>query len=157
MSTIHQWLQLDCVHPRLGSSVARAVIHELTGILLKAYPQLDPNQLVDSFQQREKIKSTAVLEGVAFPQAESGQIDHPILVLACSEEGVAFDSLDGLDTYLFIAIITPKGDNQKALQILARLTRLFQNQKKLTQHLLEASDAERLWLMFTQAEKDLGI
>ena len=128
MSTIHQWLQLDCVHPRLGSSVARAVIHELTGILLKVYPQLDPNQLVESFQQREKIKSTAVLEGVAFPQAESNEIDHPILVLACSEEGVAFDSLDGLDTHLFIAIVTPKGDNKKALQILARLTRLFQNQ-----------------------------
>ena len=157
MSSMHQWLKLDCVHPRLGASVARAVIHELTGVLLKAYPQLDPNQLVESFQQREKVKSTAVLEGVAFPQAESDLIDHPILALACSEEGVHFESLDGLDTHLFIAIVTPKGESQKALQVLARLTRLFQSQKKLTQHLLEASDAERLFSMFTQAEEALGI
>ena len=157
MSSIHQWLQPDCVHPRLGSSVARAVIHELTGLLLKAYPQIDPNQLVESFQHREKIKSTAVLEGVAFPQAESDQIEHPILALACSEDGVSFESLDGLDTHLFIAIVTPKGESQKTLQILARLTRLFQSQTKLTQHLLEASDADRLFDMFTHAEQDLGI
>ena len=155
MSSISQWISPDSVHPRLGSSLGRAVIHELTGLLLKAEPRINPNALVESFERRERLKSTAVLEGIAFPQAESGVLSEPVLALACSEEGVQFDSPDGLDIQLFIAIVTPQGDSRAALRILARLTRLFQNQKKLKQHLLDASDRERLFQVFTEAEKAL--
>ena len=155
MPSISELMSLESVHPRLGASLERAVIHELTGLLLKAHPQLDPNKLADSFERRERLKSTAILEGIAFPQAESSLTKEPILALACSLDGVNFQSPDGLDTHVFIAIVTPEGDSKATLQILARLTRLFKSQKKLKQHLLEASDAERLLEIFTEAERSL--
>jgi len=151
-TALSPWIAVDSIQPELSASRAKGALLELTGLVVKASSELDPNVLLDAFERRELLQSTAVLEGVAFPQASLPNLNSPIIAIARSVGGVAFNSLDGEDTHLFVALVTPEGDPQASLQLLARLTRLFQNQKKLKQHLLEATEAERILEIFTTAE-----
>lgn len=155
LTSLSPWIALESIQPELRAARAKGALLEITGLVVKAAPELDPNTLLDAFERRELLQSTAVLEGVAFPQASLSGLQNPMIALARSVGGVAFNSIDGEDTHLFVALVTPEGDPQAALQLLARLTRLFQNQKKLKQHLLEATEAERLLEIFVAAERCL--
>ena len=139
----------------MGASRARGALLELTGLIVKAAPQVDPNALMGSFERRELLESTAVLDGVAFPHASHPGLPQPVIALARSEEGVPFNALNGLDTHIFVALVTPEGDPRLAVQLLARLARLFQSQKKLKQRLLETSEPERLLELLREAEEGL--
>ena len=122
---------------------------------VKAAPEVDPNALMESFERRELLQSTAVFDGVAFPHAALPALTRPVLALARSEAGVPFSALNGLDTHIFVAVVTPEGDDRLPLQLLARLSRLFQSQKKLKQRLLETSEPERLLELLREAEAAL--
>lgn len=152
MTALSPWVVIDSIQPDLSASRAKGALLELTGLVVKASPELDPNVLLEAFERRELLQSTAVLEGVAFPQASLPQLPAPIIAIARSVGGVSFNSLDGEDTHLFVALVTSEEAPQASLQLLARLTRLFQNQKKLKQHLLEATEADRILEIFTSAE-----
>ena len=72
-------LRLETTLSSLGASGQRAAIHELVGLLIKAHPQLDPNELVSAIEQRERFYSTATIHGVAFPFVETDQVDEPVI------------------------------------------------------------------------------
>lgn len=148
-------IALESVHAQLGASRARGALLELTGLIVKAAPEVDPNALMESFERRELLQSTAVFDGVAFPHAALPALTRPVLALARSEAGVPFSALNGLDTHIFVAVVTPEGDDRLPLQLLARLSRLFQSQKKLKQRLLETSEPERLLELLREAEAAL--
>ena len=155
MSSVSQWIEPSSVHPSLGATQCRGVIYELTGLIVRVIPHVDPNILADLLEKRENLQSTAILEGVAFPQAEVPGIDRPYLALACSKNGVDFQSLDGLDTHLFIVIIVPQGDQKKIAQILARLVRLVKKEKKRMRSLIDLKESDDLFQHFISIEKAL--
>ena len=103
--SLSKYLQVETTLSRLGASGQRAAIHELVGLLLKALPQFDPNELVSAMEQRERYFSTATLEGLAFPFIETQQVQEPVIALACSLNGVDFGSPQGELTHIFIALI----------------------------------------------------
>jgi PTS system fructose-specific IIC component len=155
MSSISQWIEYSSVHPNLGATQCRGVIYELTGLIVRVVPHIDPNILAELLEKRENLQSTAILEGVAFPQAEVPGIDRPYLALACSKNGVDFQSLDGLDTHLFIVIIVPQGDQKRIAQILARLVRLIKKDQKKIQTLIDLKESDDLFQSFISIEKAL--
>ena len=152
MLNLSAWLTEESIQTDLNASTSVAVLHELVGLALKRAPNLDPNVLVDSLSRRERLRSTAVLEGVAFPMAEVEELYEPIICIGCSRDGVHFGSLDDLPTQLFIVLLTPTSDSHTSLRIVARLTRLFQSNPKLTLRLLECSEPQRLLELFFQYE-----
>jgi PTS system fructose-specific IIC component len=155
MSSVSQWIEHSFVHPNLGATQCRGVIYELTGLIVRVVPHIDPNILAELLEKRENLQSTAILEGVAFPQAEVPGIDRPYLALACSKNGVDFQSLDGLDTHLFIVIIVPQGDQKRIAQILARLVRLIKKDQKKIQTLIDLKESDDLFQSFISIEKAL--
>ena len=155
MSSVSQWIEPSSVHPNLGATQCRGVLYELTGLIVRGVPQIDPNLLADLLEKRENLQSTAILEGVAFPQAEVPGIDRPYLALGCSKSGVDFHSLDGLDTHLFIVIIVPQGDQKRIAQILARLVRLIKTNQKKVATLVDLKESDDLLNTFISIEKAL--
>ena len=140
---------------RLGASGQRAAIHELVGLLIKAYPQLDPNELVSAIQQREKFYSTATIHGLAFPFVETDLVDEPVIALACSLSGVDFGSPQGELTHLFVALVIPASHPKLSMQLLARLTRLFQSYSHLKDDLVSCETPEELYAKFIEVESTL--
>ena len=68
MNSVSQWMEPSSVHPQLGATQSRGVIYELTGLIVRVIPHIDPNLLADVLEKRENLQSTAVLEGMpSFP------------------------------------------------------------------------------------------
>ena len=140
---------------RLGASGQRAAIHELVGLLIKVSPQLDPNELVLAIEQRERFYSTATTLGLAFPFVETEAVTEPVIALATSLTGVDFGSPQGELTQLFVALVIPASRPKLSVQLLARLTRLFQTYPDLKDLLVNQEESQLLYDTFVEVEANL--
>ena len=148
-------LHLETTLAGIGASGQRAAIHELVGLLIKACPQLDPNELVSAIEQRERFFSTATSLGLAFPFVESVAVHQPVIALATSLNGVDFGSPQGELTHLFVALVIPAAQPKLSVQLLARLTRLFQTYPDLKDRLVQQEDSKLLYDTFIEVETSL--
>ena len=148
-------LRTETTLPRLGASGQRGAILELVGLFIKVIPEVNPNELFTLFEQRERFFTTATMEGIAFPFAELSGVEEPILAIACSKDGVDFGSPKGAATKLFIALVIPANQPTLTMQLLARLTRLFQSNPDLRDQLLALDHPDEIRDHFTKAEAHL--
>lgn len=152
---LSKFLRIETTLTHLGATGQRAAIHELVGLLLKALPQFDPNELVSTIEKRERFYSTATLNGIAFPFIETDQVQEPVIALACSPTGVDFGSPQGEATQLFVALVIPSSSPKLSMQLLARLTRLFQSYPDLKDELVACEEAQQLYERFIEVESQL--
>ena len=152
---LYTLLRTETTLARLGASGQRGAILELVGLFIKVIPTVNPNELVTVFEHRERFCSTATMEGIAFPFAELSDIDTPILAVACSKDGVDFGSPKGEPTQLFVALVIPADQPTLTLQLLARLTRLFQSNPDLKDRLIALNEPDEIQACFADAELSL--
>jgi mannitol/fructose-specific phosphotransferase system IIA component (Ntr-type) len=149
---LYSLLRTETTLPRLGASGQRGAILELVGLFIKVIPTVNPNELVTIFEHRERFCSTATMEGIAFPFAELPGIETPILAIACSKGGVNFGSPKGEATHLFVALVIPAEQPTLTMQLLARLTRLFQSNPDLKNQLILLDEPDEIRVCFAEAE-----
>ena len=113
------------------------------------------NELVSAIEQRERFFSTAASTGLAFPFVESDAVEVPVIALASSQDGVDFGSPQGELTQLFIALVIPISQPKLSVQLLARLTRLFQTYPALKERLIGQEDSQQLYQAFIEVEEML--
>jgi len=101
---------------------------------LKHTTHIDHKNAASLVIEREKLMSTGIGQGIAIPNAKSAEITKPIIIVARSEEGVDFNSIDGKLTKIIFMILTPINDHQSQIQILADISSIFQD--KATRELI---------------------
>ncbi len=79
--------------------------------------------------EREKLMSTGIGLGIAIPNAKLAGLTKPIIVVAKSEAGVDFNSIDGKPAKMIFMILTPLQDHQSQIQILADISSVFQDRE----------------------------
>lgn len=139
--TVIQWILQPKVPVRFSNYLAASrfqqslqgitreqVVRELASLVAKG-TSLDANQVGDMVWEREQVMSTGLENGLAVPHARLPDLKQPIVALGLSEDGVDFDSFDGQPTRLVFLILTPKHDNGSQLEILADISRTFQESK----------------------------
>jgi len=121
-------LSEDLVVPALAGRSKGEVIEELAGAVARRYrEEIDRQKLVQALEDREKLNSTALGEGVANPH---GNLPGQRLVIAAfgrSPGGVDFSSLDGKPTHLFFLLVAPEDSAGAHLKALARISRLLKD------------------------------
>ncbi len=75
--------------------------------------------------ERESIMSTGIGEGIAVPHARMSQIERPCVIAALSPAGIDFDAPDGMPAHIVFLILTPPGDQDSQIRILAEISRVF--------------------------------
>jgi PTS system nitrogen regulatory IIA component len=104
-------------------------------------------------QDREKISTTAIGEGVAIPHGKLPTVEKIWGLFARSLHGVDFASLDGEPTYLFFTLIAPQDAAADHLKALARISRLLKD-PDLRQRLLAAGNSQELYnIIATEDQK----
>jgi PTS system nitrogen regulatory IIA component len=111
------------------------VLAEMAEALAGSTPGLDEKRLFDVLNEREKLQSTGIGEGVAVPHGKLPDLSRLVTSFARSREGVDFDSVDGQPTYLFFVLVVPEQSGGQHLNALARISRFLH----------DASFRERLW------------
>jgi nitrogen PTS system EIIA component len=150
---ISDFLHPNAVSADLGASNKAGVLRELVGLILHVHEGLDPNQLVDALQRREKLQSTGIGEGVAIPHGKTDAVSDVVACVGRSIAGVDFQSLDGQPTQLFFTLLVPESKHGLHLKALARVSRLLK-EPRVRQALLEAPDAAAMYaLLLAEDEK----
>ncbi|MGL4513704.1 MAG: cation:proton antiporter [Lacipirellulaceae bacterium] len=115
---------------RLQATDRRAVVRELVQLGCRDRG-LDPG-LVDSLVwAREEVAGTSLEHGVAIPHARLEGIDQPMVVVGVSQAGIDWDSPDGEPTGVVVLLVTPRGDNEVQLNLLADIARTFHDAKRI--------------------------
>jgi PTS system nitrogen regulatory IIA component len=128
------------------------VIAELAGIVSKHHPEIDLGRLVQALEDRERLNSTALGEGVAIPHGKLPGVTRVVAAFGRSIAGVDFTSLDGKPTHLFFLLVAPEDSAGAHLKALARISRLLKDQA-FRARLLAATDAAELYRII-RAEDD---
>ena len=83
----------------------------------------DEDAVVTAILKREELGSTGIGNGVAVPHTKHPSVDHLILAIALSKEGLDFASLDGEDVFIFFLLVSPPdrpGDHLRGLENISR-------------------------------------
>jgi PTS system nitrogen regulatory IIA component len=146
-------LILDRVIADLTGKEKSEVLEEMANQLADRPAGLDPAQVLRVLQERERISTTAIGEGVAIPHGKLPTVEKISGLFARSLQGVDFASLDGEPTFLFFTLIAPQEAAADHLKALARISRLLKD-PDLRQRLMAARNRQDLYdIIATEDQK----
>src|ERR687891_1688456 len=100
--------------------------------------------IFEILQQREKLGSTGVGNGIAIPHGKLPKLDKLFGLFARLERPVDFDALDGQPVDLIFLLLAPEAAGADHLKALARVARLLRDGETVRK-LRESRDAEALY------------
>ncbi|UCG13231.1 MAG: PTS sugar transporter subunit IIA [Deltaproteobacteria bacterium] len=109
---------------------------------------------LDELIEREQLATTAVGGGIAIPHVFTDEANRPLLVMARSKAGVAFESLDGNPVHLIFVALAPRKDKDLFINILYHLAR-FLKVKENFDDLLEAEEVTDVLAVMARAKDNL--
>jgi len=104
--------------------------------------------IVETLQQRERLGSTGIGQGVAIPHAKLPKLDKLTGIFARLDRAIEFDSLDSQPVDLIFLLLAPEGAGADHLKALARIARLLRD-PEVVQKLRESREAEALYAVLT--------
>ena len=141
---IEDILAQELVLPDLAARSKTDVLVELANAVSAVHPELERERLVQALEDRERLNSTALGDGVAIPHGKLPGIKRVFAAFARSRQGVDFHSLDGGPTNLFFLLVAPEDSAGAHLKALARISRLLKD-ASFRKRLLDAPDAATLY------------
>ncbi len=115
------------IAPELQATGKNEVLAELTDAMLKVEDHLDRQEVIRVLQERERLGSTGIGDGVAIPHGKLKDIKKLLISFGRSRSGVDFDSMDGKPAYLFFLLVAPEESVGVHLKTLARISKLLKN------------------------------
>ena len=141
------------VLPALRGESKEGILCELVGSLASQRPEIDGRLLLDLVCERERLGSTAVIEGVAIPHGRLAGLTNVALVIGRHADGVDFGALDGLPTRLFFLLVAPEQSNGAHLKLLARVSRLVKD-ASFRDTLMRARDQHELYQRIVERDSE---
>jgi len=153
---IHNLLMQDMIIPELKFQDRDGVLREMVSFLKKKNKIAKEKGLYEKLIQREKLGSTAIGEGVAIPHCKLKEVKNPIVMLAISEKGVNFYSLDEKPSYIFFLVVSSPDNPSLNLQILAAIAHLVRKSNLLLKKILEAGNIKMIADIIREEEEKLN-
>jgi PTS system nitrogen regulatory IIA component len=150
---LSELLSPSAINLRLAATQRDEALAELIGQIKALATEPEARQtLLQALQEREKLHSTGIGDGVALPHARNalvGLVDRPILIFGRHDQGIAYGAIDGAPTRLFFLLVAPTVTQHLAM--LARISRLLRD-PKLRKALLTADSPEKVRTIIREAE-----
>ncbi|MCD6527521.1 MAG: PTS sugar transporter subunit IIA [Desulfuromonas sp.] len=141
---IVELLDSSAVEADIQSVSKDDVLAEMTDVLLRSAHGLNREAVLSVLQERERLGSTGIGEGVAIPHGKLKNIEQLTLAFGRSKKGVDFDSMDGKPAHLFFLLLAPEDSISVHLKTLAKISKLLKDQH-VREQLLVAGSAEELY------------
>ena len=128
MSTLGELLLPNAVIARARWQGRRQVLSEMSGVMARALG-LSPREVYEAVQEREKLGSTGVGEGVAIPHARIESLTRPVGGFARLLEPADFEAIDERPADLIFMLLAPTDAGADHLRALARAARVFREER----------------------------
>ncbi|GAB4328868.1 MAG: hypothetical protein Kow0074_25050 [Candidatus Zixiibacteriota bacterium] len=113
----------------LQGDTKEAVITELVDLASQSSLVRDRDELLNAVLEREKLVTTGVGYGVAFPHAKTRAMKGIVIAFGRSEVGVDFEAMDKKPVHLFFLIAAPEDAIGAHLNVMARLSYIMKSEK----------------------------
>ncbi len=134
----------------LSASTKEDIIKELVDLAARSSMVRDKEELLAAVLEREKLVTTGVGYGVAFPHAKTRAIKGIIIAFGRSEVGVEFESMDKKPVHLLFLIAAPEDAIGAHLNVMARLSYVMKSEKN-RERLMRAKTAGEVMLILDSA------
>jgi PTS system nitrogen regulatory IIA component len=124
---ILDFLVEGAINVSLASDNKKDVLAELIEPLVKAGRVTDAKKMVEVLLEREELGSTGIGQRIAIPHGKSGVVKELSAAFGVSQQGIAYDSLDGEPVNLFFVLVAPEGSAGVHLKALARISGLLKD------------------------------
>jgi len=128
MSTLGELLLPNAVVARARWQGRKQVLTEISGLMARALG-LDPREVYEAVQERERLGSTGVGEGVAIPHARIESLTRPVGGFARLLEPADFEAIDERPADLIFMLLAPTDAGADHLRALARAARVFRQER----------------------------
>jgi len=122
-------IEEDLMSFELRSAAKDEVIGELVELASRSKLVRDKDLLLEEVLKREKLVTTGVGYGVAFPHAKTRAMKGIVIAFGRSADGVPFDAMDRKPVHLFFLIAAPEDTIGAHLNVMARLSFLMKSQE----------------------------
>lgn len=113
--------------------------------------RLQEHQVIDNAEElygklveREQLGSTGVGAGVAIPHCKLRGLDHVVLAIGITRDGVDFGAVDTKPVRLFFLVVSPTETPAHHLQVLAAISRWLKQNSHVAR-LLELRDRQAIY------------
>jgi PTS system nitrogen regulatory IIA component len=114
-----------------------------------ALVRLPDRRIFETLNERERLGTTGVGQGIAIPHGRLADIDRITGVFARLESAIEYDAVDNQPVDLVFMLLAPEGAGADHLKALARVSRLLRNQG-VCEKLRAAKSAEALYALLTE-------
>ncbi|PKL38864.1 MAG: PTS sugar transporter subunit IIA [Spirochaetae bacterium HGW-Spirochaetae-1] len=85
----------------------------------------DSEEIKMALVEREKSMSTGIGNGVAIPHCTTARVSDIIIILAISQKGIDFDSIDNNPVRIVILLLVPKNKLSQHIKSLANIAKVM--------------------------------
>lgn len=148
---IAEFLKPESVICELTSSTKAEVLKELSASLANSNPSIPAERLAAVLEDRERLGSTGIGEGVAIPHGKLAGLPNLSASFGVSRAGIDFDAIDSKRTHLFFALVAPENSAGLHLKALARISRLFKS-SAFRESILAATSSDEIFSLISQED-----
>jgi PTS system nitrogen regulatory IIA component len=124
VNPVAQLLSSEDILLELDVSTKESVFEEV-GRLFERRHGLPRAQVVESLNEREKLGSTGLGQGVALPHARIKNLTQAVAAFVRLKLPIAFDAPDAKPVWAMLILLVPEHATEEHLQILAEFAQMF--------------------------------
>lgn len=148
------FLKPESIQIHLKASNKEEVIRSLVNLAARSCHFEKPEEILKVVLDREALMSTGVGKGVAIPHGKADCVLEVGGGLVILDEGVDFDSPDGLPVRIAILLLSSTKETGPHIRALAHISRAFQDEK-VREGLLQAKSSKEALDVLLQKEASL--
>jgi PTS system nitrogen regulatory IIA component len=151
---ITEFLTQGCIIADLSAESKQEALQQLSARSVEIDSSLVQENVLSVLREREQLGSTGIGGGVAIPHGKLPEIDHVIIVVGRSADGIPFEAVDNRPVHIIFLLLAPDASATLYLKILARISRLLKT-PGIYERLLEAPDESSLQRVIVEADDGL--
>ncbi|CAA0086799.1 Nitrogen regulatory protein [Starkeya nomas] len=142
-------LAMAAVFPTLRVGSKKQALQELSAHAAELLKR-DEREIFETLNQRERLGSTGVGNGIAIPHGKLAKMDKLFGMFARLEKPIDFEALDGEPVDLVFLLLAPEAAGADHLKALARVARLLRD-PEVAKKLRNSRDAASIHAILTGA------
>ena len=146
---LDQFFKIGYINENMIAKTKAEALEELVNTLIKGGLKLDSVKVIEVLQQREKLGSTGIGDGLAIPHGKISSLNEIVVAFGRSKKGVDFDSLDGKPVYIFFLLLAPENSVGQHLKVLAKISKMLKI-VGFRQKLIETESKKDLYKMIIE-------
>ena len=126
---LSKFCEEDLISFDLKGKTKDQIINEMVDLTSRSKLVKERQELYQAVVEREKLVTTGVGYGVAFPHAKTKAVKGIVVAFGRSNPGIDFEAMDRKPVHLFFLIAAPEDAIGAHLNVMARLSYIMKNEK----------------------------